>query len=238
MTSPEEHRADTHRTPAEERVDDRFGRLALLGEPIRRALYRYVASRPQAVSREQAAEAVGVAQHTAKFHLDRLESGGLLDASYQRPDDRGGPGAGRPAKVYRRSDEEISVSVPERRYEVLSAVMAAAVEAASDSGVDLSGALQRAAETAGRDAVGHGEDVTQALTGVGYEPRVEDGTLILANCPFHRLAREHTGLVCDINLAFVRGLLAAAGDDGFTPRLSPCAGRCCVVLTPGADSAS
>lgn len=229
MTPP-----DGNRTP--NRADERLGRLALLGEPIRRALYRYVVSRPDSVSREQAAEAVGVPQHTAKFHLDRLESGGLLDASYQRPDDRGGPGAGRPAKVYRRSHEELAVSLPERHYEVLGSVMAAAVEAAADSGVDLTGALSRAAGNAGREAGVHAANVEEALAGVGYEPRDQDGSLILVNCPFHRLAREHTELVCNINVAFVRGLLEASGNDRFEPRLDPCEGRCCVVLDPGAGA--
>lgn len=215
---------------ATDRTDERLGRLALLGEPIRRALYRYVASRPGAVSREQAAEAVGIPQHTAKFHLDRLESGGLLDATYQRQGDRAGPGAGRPAKVYTRSDAELSVSLPERRYEVLSAVMAAAVEAAADSGIDLGGALRRAATTAGRDVGARAASVEEALAEVGYEPRDEGGSLVLVNCPFHRLAQEHTGLVCDINHAFVRGLLETTDAEHYEPVLDPCDGRCCVVL--------
>ncbi len=215
-----------------DRADERLGRLALLGEPIRRALYRYVSSRPGAVSREQAAEAVGVAQHTAKFHLDRLESGGLLDATYERQGERTGPGAGRPAKVYRRTSEEIAVSLPERRYEVLSSVMAGAVEAAADSGIDLSGALRKAAETAGREAASQSGSVEDALARVGYEPSEDDNSLILVNCPFHRLARDHTDLVCGINAAFVKGILDVADPSReYESSLEPCDGRCCVVLT-------
>jgi predicted ArsR family transcriptional regulator len=203
----------------------------VLAEPVRRALYRYVASRSEPVSREQAADAVGVPQHTAKFHLDRLESDGLLDATYQRLEGRRGPGAGRPPKVYRPSEDELSVSLPERRYDLVGAVMAAAIDAATRSGVDLGDAVRDAAGAAGRELGGPAADVVRALADVGYQPRAEDGALVLDNCPFHRLARSHPELVCGLNLAFVRGLLESTGAERrFEPRLEPAAGRCCVVL--------
>ncbi|MGH8862014.1 MAG: helix-turn-helix domain-containing protein, partial [Jatrophihabitantaceae bacterium] len=53
--------------------------LAALGEPVRRALYRYVVAQPDPVSRDQAATGIGIAHHTAKFHLDKLEEDGLLE---------------------------------------------------------------------------------------------------------------------------------------------------------------
>jgi predicted ArsR family transcriptional regulator len=219
--------------PSRDRADERLGRLAALAEPVRRALYRYVASRDEPVSREQAAQAVGVAQHTAKFHLDRLESEGLLAASYRRPEGRSGPGAGRPAKVYRPSEEELSVSLPERRNERVGAVMAAAIDTATRSGVDLADAVQEAAESAGREVGAPATSVELALAEVGYQPRAEDGALVLENCPFHRLASTHTDLVCGVNLAFVRGLLESTSSaDRFEPRLEPAPGRCCVVLVP------
>ena len=53
--------------------------VGALVEPARRELYLYVASQPDAVSREQAATAVGVPLHSAKFHLDRLVEEDLLE---------------------------------------------------------------------------------------------------------------------------------------------------------------
>ena len=50
---------------------------------------------------------VGVARHTAKFHLDRLVEEGLLDTEFRRLSGRQGPGAGRPTKLYRRSAREV-----------------------------------------------------------------------------------------------------------------------------------
>ena len=53
--------------------------IGALAEPVRRALYDFVVASRGLVGREEAAEAVGVPVHTAKFHLDRLADDGLLD---------------------------------------------------------------------------------------------------------------------------------------------------------------
>ena len=88
--------------------------IGALADPVRRRLYLYVCSRPEPVGRDEAAAAVGVARHQAKFHLDRLEADGLLESEFARLSGRSGPGAGRTSKLYRRTDREIAVSLPER----------------------------------------------------------------------------------------------------------------------------
>ncbi len=65
--------------------DSRVASIATLGEPVRRDLYRYVVAQSEPVSREQAAAALGVARHVAKFNLDKLEDEGLLEVEYARP---------------------------------------------------------------------------------------------------------------------------------------------------------
>src|SRR5262245_38638769 len=88
--------------------------IGALADAVRRALYEYVVAQPDPVGREQAADAAGVALHTAKFHLDRLVDEGLLDVEFRRLGGRSGPGAGRPAKLYRRSARQWAVSLPSR----------------------------------------------------------------------------------------------------------------------------
>src|SRR4051794_10458629 len=90
--------------------------VAALAEPTRRRLYEYVVRRPHPVSRDDVAGALGVPRPTAAFHLDRLVADGLLDVHYERRTGRTGPGAGRPAKLYRRSDASGTGSLPGRRY--------------------------------------------------------------------------------------------------------------------------
>ena len=92
--------------------------VAALNDPVRRDLYFYVAAEPAPVSRDQASAAVGVPRHTAKFHLDRLVQEGLLDTNFKRLGGRDGPGAGRPTKRYRRSARQVTVALPERRYDL------------------------------------------------------------------------------------------------------------------------
>ncbi len=129
--------------------DSRVASIATLGEPVRRDLYRYVVAQPEPVSREQAAAALGVARHVAKFNLDKLEEEGLLEVEYARPAGRRGPGAGRPAKLYRRSRHEVEVSLPERRYDLAARVMAEAITIAEDKAIPIGAALARGGQRGG-----------------------------------------------------------------------------------------
>jgi predicted ArsR family transcriptional regulator len=215
--------------------------VSALAEPARRALYLYVAAQPEAVSRDQAAEGVGLPRHTAKFHLDKLVEEGLLDTEFRRLSGRRGPGAGRPTKLYRRSARQVAVTLPQRHYDLAGQILAGAVEAAARDGISVLDAVQRAAADCGR-RLGAGEqpredsgspldDIAVTLAGHGYEPRVQDGVLVLANCPFHALARDHTALVCGMNLHLIAALLDELGHTEVQARLDPAPDRCCVTLT-------
>lgn len=223
---------------------DGVSRLAALAEPVRRDLFRYVVDQAEPVSRDQASEGVGVARHTAKFHLDKLVEEGLLDTEFRRLSGRSGPGAGRPTKLYRRSGREVSVSVPDRHYDLAGRLMAGAIEEAAAQGTDVVTALHRVAAEHGADLgrrarVAAGprpsraarlDAVSTTLAGCGYEPHTRDGVVTLANCPFHALAQDHTDLVCGMNLALVRELADQAAGADLTVRLDPAPGRCCVTL--------
>ena len=79
----------------------------------------------------------------------------------------------------------------------------------------------------GRDDLGR----TAAVLGDhGYEPRVSEREICLANCPFDRLAAEHTNLVCGMNLALIDGVLAGLDTRGLTAELAPQPGFCCVKV--------
>ena len=230
-------------------LDRRIARISALAEPVRRALYRYVVGQREPASREQAAAAVGVAHHVAKFNLDKLEEEGLLEAEFSRPAGRSGPGAGRPAKRYRRAGSEVQVSLPDRRYDLAGQLMAGAIATATRSAVPISEALSavarekgRALGTAARSALGGGRtgvakslrDVEDVLDGQGYEPRTVGKRIELANCPFHNLAQQHTDLVCGMNLDLVTGVLEGLGADRLRATLDPAPGMCCVAIAGGA----
>jgi predicted ArsR family transcriptional regulator len=229
-----------------EDFDARVSGIATLGEPVRRALYRFVVAQPSPVSRDQAAEGLGMARHVAKFHLDKLVEDGLLDVEYRRPPGRGGPGAGRPAKLYRRSSREVEVSLPDRRYDLAGRLLARAVSDATAEGIPVAEALRRAASDQGR-ALGREartgvgsrpsrKALTAAACGMldelGYEPRPGAGGIGLVNCPFHTLASEYTDLVCTMNRELLGGLLEGLEHRGLDAHLDPAPGMCCVRLRP------
>src|SRR5215217_6271856 len=130
--------------------DARVAEIAALDQPVRADLYELLVDRDDWVGRDDAADALGVPRAVAAFHLDKLADAGLVDTRFERPPGRGGPGAGRPAKKYRRAEREVAVSLPDRRYDVAGALLADAVADAAEHGRPVGVALADAARTTGR----------------------------------------------------------------------------------------
>lgn len=227
-----------------ESLQRRVTAIAALDEPTRRRLYEHVVRQPGPVGRDEAAAAVGTPRSTAAFHLDRLVDEGLLEAVYQRRTGRSGPGAGRPAKLYTRSPRQVTVSLPERHYELAAHLMAATIEEADRTAEAPRAVLRRHAHQAGQElgrrarAPQHDTSpnssslVCSTLEAYGFEPHTEGPDVILGNCPFHTLAETHTALVCEMNLHLLTGLLDGLEHTGLHARLNPLPGRCCVSLAP------
>lgn len=220
--------------------------IAALNDPVRRSLYRIVAESPEPVSREQAAMAAGIRRSLAAFHLDKLAEQGLLDFEFRRLTGRTGPGAGRPAKLYRRSDRQLHLSLPPRQYDLAGELMAEAIQSAEGTGRPVRAELERVSFARGRRI---GDEVMaragpraseakmrqgliDVLHGHGFEPREEGAEVILANCPFHVLAQQFTDLVCGMNLHLMRGVRSVldVGEGELQARLEPEPGQCCVKL--------
>lgn len=223
--------------------------FAALQDPVRRRLYDHVVAQDREVSRNEAAEAVGVQRGLAAFHLDKLVQVGLLEATSRRITGRSGPGAGRPAKLYRRAPGEHRMSLPPRDYRTAALLLAEAAEAA---GLDLpvrelardhGRALGAAAADGRAEAPAPAEpgrsasmaEVLAALRARGYEPRWDETgaeqALRLRNCPFDALAGEFPPLVCGMNLALLEGVLEGLGTGDLTARLDPRPGWCCVAIS-------
>ena len=225
---------------------DALDTIGALSEPNRRAFYDYVVERRDWVSREQAAEALGLQRGIAAHHLDRLADDGLLDVDYRRLNNRRGPGAGRPAKVYRRAHSELGLSLPPRDYELAGSLLADAAERSRRDGTPIDESLERAARDAGRalaaaakqDTAADADDedaqrarVVEVLRQRGFEPETRpDGVTVLLNCPFHQLAQAHTELVCGMNLCMLDSFLAELDGLDLRAELEPEAGYCCVRL--------
>lgn len=220
---------------------DDVASIGSLGDPTRRALYDFVTRQAEPAGRDEAAAAAGVGRTLAAYHLDRMVEDGLLEVSFARRTGRSGPGAGRPAKLYRRAAREFNITLPGRDYELAARIFANAVEAEETGRAKA--ALQESAEGFGCEVAAEVERraggrtdthrlavLEQVLAERGYEPfRDADGVVRLRNCPFDRLADAHREMVCGMNLALLEQ--AAASPKGTIKAiLDPRPGLCCVAL--------
>lgn len=227
--------------------------VGALAEPTRRALYEYVVSQRRWVSRDEAAEALGLRRGITVHHLDRLAGDGLLETDNQRRTGRSGPGAGRPAKVYRRAAGEVDVSLPPRRYDLAGRLLTEAADRSRCDGTPIAVAIDDAARAEGRRIAEAGRMRFDADTDVdvatrrdvlfdvlrerGFEPETgDDGVTVLRNCPFHRLSQDHPELICGMNLGLLGAVVDGLGAVGLDARLEPRPGECCVRFHPSAEA--
>jgi len=205
-------------------------RLCVLDDPVRRAAYLAVRTAGRALTRAEVADEVGISVRLAAFHLEKLLSEGFLEATYE-----GSVGVGHPAKRYLPTGLELEVSIPPRRYDLAAEILADVLEADS-----LDPPLESLAATAaeygrqiGRQARARkgGSRVLTALNVIGYEPATSGDDVVLRNCPFRHVAQARPDIICQMNLAFVAGVLAGTQSRSLHAVLSPSTGRCCVVVT-------
>jgi predicted ArsR family transcriptional regulator len=226
-------------------ASDPIEAIGVLNDPKRRRLYELVTTSPEPIGRDDAAATLEISRELAAFHLDRLVKAGLLEAEYRRRNGRSGPGAGRPAKLYRRATREVAVALPPRHYDVAADLMATAIERLpGGSGVAVAADVARErGRTVGRDARRKPggrrggrrllAELSDLLRGAGYDPAHDDaiGTMSLRNCPYRALVVEHRGLTCGMNLAWAEGLIDGLGTNVHA-ELALAPDRCCVVFRP------
>ena len=209
-------------------------RLCVLDDPARWAIYVAVRTAGRPLTRVEVAEEVGISVRLAAFHLEKLLSEGFVEATYEHGEEL--VGVGHPAKRYRPTGLELEVSIPPRRYDLAAEILAEALEADSpDSPLE---SLADVAAEYGRQvgrrtrARNGGSRLVTALRVVGYEPATSGDDVVLRNCPFRHVAQARPEIICQMNLAFVAGVLAGTKSRSVHAVLSPSTGRCCVVVTP------
>ena len=210
--------------------------IASLSDPLRRALFDLVSQSATPIGRDEAADALGVPRGTVAFHLERLARCGLLDTEFQRRTGRTGPGAGRPAKLYRRAANEIVVSVPGRHYALAAELLVSAIEQSNLTGKPAQESLTQVCVEHGRTLGMSAGSLDVVLQSTGYEPQDDgDGGLLLHNCPFHQLAKSHTETICAANLALLVGAAKGAGESAREVQFAPREGYCCVRIARNAE---
>lgn len=206
-----------------------------------------VRSSPAGCHVQQVAERTGLHPNTVRFHLERLESDGLVSRHVRRS---GEPG--RPPLVYTANpapDAERGRRDFGQLAEVLAQLItrtnqdpaAMAVEAGRSWGLSRSELSAKA--TTGTEAIA---ELTATLDEIGFAPEVcadgDDGhpVILQRHCPFLEVAKAHQDVVCSVHLGLMHGVLERLGAPVSAERLVPFASPagCEAHLTAGGATRS
>lgn len=212
----------THdREHAEQDISEQeIERLATaLGDGTRRRVFFAVRESADPVTRAEVAEQVGIDSRLAGFHLDKLVEMDFLRFELRRRA-KGGPGAGRPPKVYSLAETELTVALPERHYELLAQLL---LEAMTDEGASPEERLEHVGFAFGRslaedqvrdESFTHTQaiaEVVRLLTRYGFAAELSgtSKTQIKAcSCPFEEMAFHDPERVCGLDRSIWRGILS------------------------------
>lgn len=188
------------------------------GDPTRRDIYLFAHEHPEGVTAAETAAHFELHANVARHHLDKLAGGGHLDIG-RSP--RGG--AGRPSKVYRCAEPQITVEFPVRHHDVLVTLLGKALAMLSPEQAEQM--AEEVGEEYGRtmaESLGDADGgrsfrqslhmVADALTANGFAAHAEkmgdDLQIVADNCPFGGAAIEHP-VICAVDRGMVKGMLGS-----------------------------
>jgi len=190
--------------------------LAILADGTRYKVYRRIVSQPGVdVTVADVAAEFGLHQNVARMHLAKLEQAGFLVTSFRRG--RGG----RPAKLYRLSKNVVSLNLPPRHFELLSALALNAIDAGGTredavrvsraAGIDFGRQALAGLDRLPREHEEVAALVRETIEDQGLLPDVRwEGELLAVtvnNCSFLGISGVDHDLVCLMHRAFLDGLL-------------------------------
>jgi predicted ArsR family transcriptional regulator len=177
-------------------------RLAAAGDPQLRRVLLYARAQRDPFTAAEAATALGVHRNIARSRLDRLTQAGFLTVAFERRSGRVGPGAGRPAKIYRVAPELEGVEFPDRRLADLIGLLVGKLPARSrekalrEAGEEFGRSLADAAGLKASASVRAGlERVCAALASLGFQASLralegDSAILETATCPLRPLVMK------------------------------------------------
>lgn len=229
----------------------------LLSSPARRAIVDHIANHAQpadgvtrsaGLTAAELAEVLALHVTTARFHLDQLVAGGILEASFVKE------GVGRPRKVYRLAQGALDDPPDSPGLRILTELLADSFDATA-AGEPLT-PFEAGRGWAHQHVIGTPLDTPAATPGAwlgkigrlvdvlrewGYTPQLstnDEGRTVelqLAQCPFLELARSHPAVVCGIHRGLIAGTLERLGEHDAEVSLEPFVGpRLCLahITTP------
>ncbi|WP_054636483.1 metalloregulator ArsR/SmtB family transcription factor [Thalassobacillus sp. C254] len=201
---------------------------SVLADPTRFSIYQYVAKQHREVTVQEVAEVFDIHVNVARLHLTKLESVSLL-ASETKKTGKGG----RPSRCYYISDQGVHIQFPFRDYHRLAVL---AMESLASFGEEGQLALNRLGHSFGKEAVlsylkdtntiGESLDLSEKMNVVemvaaqqGLNPELsydaEEKVIHfqIYNCPFKELLPSHSGSLCNMHHALMKGMFEGVFQD-------------------------
>jgi predicted ArsR family transcriptional regulator len=221
--------------------DDGLEVLGVFTEPARRRVYEQLHEEGAATVSELV-QALGMGRTLVAFHLGKLLEAGFVEVV--APEQVAGA-PGRPAQRYRATHREVVATVPDRRYDLIAAVL---LDSLADQrpGESAQASAERTARRRGAELARSWLNgpaprslqerlarLVRLLRSLGYAPRSQGAELLLHNCPFDAFRATNTPQVCPLNQALSDGYLSGLELDGdLQAGLRPSPDACCVVFSP------
>ncbi|GEK33914.1 helix-turn-helix transcriptional regulator [Kurthia sibirica] len=192
-----------------------------LADDTRFSIYQYMLQEKETFTVQKIADQFGIHPNVARLHLTKLTEIDVISSEFEKT----GKG-GRPGRIYRASENGVSLSFPKRNYEeLLGLVLEILVELGPDSIAMGKKVCYRRGQSDILSIVrDHGTSVnslsyddkiaiiTEASTLIGYVPVVtdlENGQrsihFAVYNCPYHNEIAEYANLVCSLHESYLKG---------------------------------
>lgn len=200
----------------------------VLSDSTRFSIYQYISKAHRAVTVQEIAETFDIHPNVARLHLTKLEDVHMLVSETQKT----GKG-GRPSRLYRLSDEVISIQFPFRDYQLLANI---ALESLASLGEEGRKALSNTGRKFGIQAAemfisknhlslsqltmeGKLQLLKEIALTQGIDPQLEwietkqQIRLDIYNCPFKEIAKVETHQVCHMHQEIIVGMLSVIFQD-------------------------
>ncbi|GER68359.1 transcriptional regulator [Weizmannia acidilactici] len=198
-----------------------------LSDPTRYSIYQFVLKKRGEVSVQEVANKFNIHPNVARLHLSKLEDVKVITSELNKT----GKG-GRPARLYKSSEQVVELTFPHREYKLLSNILLEALNKLKLASGEL---LQDIGRQYGKQII---ENILKSMNKTKDQLTYDEKLSVLAsvstmdgycietsesdeaneldyhvyNCPFKELI-NHSTQVCEMHIAYIHGLFEALFDD-------------------------
>ena len=208
---------------------------AALASPVRRRVLEYLVDSADPLDAAAVAARLELHVTTARFHLDQLQTAGLIQRAPDRSGQRGRPRIRFTAVTAPRGDanDQLSHALAGALAEDDDGGRARAIRAGEKWSEAFAGGL---AASTGAGA----EPLVELLDQLDFEPTLDSAgrSIELTACPFREAARANPGVVCAVHLGLIQRVARTLGHDDSAVALRPFVGPHLCVVELGTDWSS